>query len=291
MGRPSLTKAVNDIGRITGKGGPAILALIQNALKSDPESKYALVKSGMDVTMFDQLDKLNIPWLSFTKTPSRTYPNGAVAGNLIGFVSGEGQAQAGLELSRERVPRRRRTARRRRSSAPTVWRSRAARSSRSRRRTAASWSPRSTATCSGSPSRSSPRSCRRSARSSASSPWPRSRPASSAPWPSTRPSIRTTSTGRRRPTGARCRSRPRTSRARRSRRSPHPPLIDNGKATPDVAGARAVPVRLRPRSRPARLGLPRHRAAHADRRPHADRRTPACRSSAARWTTRSATTT
>ncbi len=98
-GQASLTKNVNDIGRITGKGGPAILALIQNALKSDPESKYALVKSGMDVTMFDQLDKLNIPWLSFTKTPSRTYPNGAVAGNLIGFVSGEGQAQAGLELS------------------------------------------------------------------------------------------------------------------------------------------------------------------------------------------------
>lgn len=98
-GQKSLTKAVNDIGRITGRGGPAILALIQNALKSDPGSKYALVKSDMDVTMFDQLDKLNIPWLSFTKTPSRTYPNGAVAGNLIGFVSGEGNAQAGLELS------------------------------------------------------------------------------------------------------------------------------------------------------------------------------------------------
>ena len=37
------------IGAITGQGGDAVVALIDDALKADPKSKYALIKSGMDV--------------------------------------------------------------------------------------------------------------------------------------------------------------------------------------------------------------------------------------------------
>ncbi|GAA1445181.1 penicillin-binding protein 2 [Leifsonia poae] len=96
-GRAQMVTAAGKIGTITGQGGAKVVALIDKALKDDPKSKYALVKTGMDVATFDKLDKLPYPWLTFTKVASRTYPNGAVAGNLLGYVSSNGNG--GLEYS------------------------------------------------------------------------------------------------------------------------------------------------------------------------------------------------
>ncbi|MFF1875540.1 hypothetical protein, partial [Kitasatospora herbaricolor] len=96
-GRAQMVEAAGKIGTITGQGGAKVVALIDKALKGDPKSKYALVKTGMDVATFDKLDKLPYPWLTFTKVASRTYPNGAVAGNLLGYVSSNGNG--GLEYS------------------------------------------------------------------------------------------------------------------------------------------------------------------------------------------------
>ncbi len=98
-GRAGMIKAADKIGAITGQGGAAIVAIIDNALKENPKSKYAVVKTGMDVGTFDKLDGLPYPWLTFQKVAARTYPNGAVAGPLLGFVSGAGEPQAGLEDS------------------------------------------------------------------------------------------------------------------------------------------------------------------------------------------------
>ena len=96
-GRDKMVEAAAKIGAITGQGGDAIVALLDGALKADPKSKYVLIKSGMDVAAFDKLDKLPYPWLTFTKKQARSYPNGAVAGNLLGFLSEGGKA--GLEES------------------------------------------------------------------------------------------------------------------------------------------------------------------------------------------------
>lgn len=98
-GVKQMTKDANRIGAVTGQGGPAILKLISDALAQNSHSLYAAVVTGVDATMFDKLNALNIPWMQFTKYTARTYPDGAVAGNLVGFVSGEGKAQAGIELA------------------------------------------------------------------------------------------------------------------------------------------------------------------------------------------------
>jgi cell division protein FtsI (penicillin-binding protein 3) len=96
-GRDKMVEAAAKIGAITGQGGDAVVALIDEALKADPKSQYVLIKSGMDVGTFDKLDKLPYPWLTFTKKQARSYPNGAVAGNLLGFLSDGGDS--GLEKS------------------------------------------------------------------------------------------------------------------------------------------------------------------------------------------------
>ncbi|MGH1527303.1 peptidoglycan D,D-transpeptidase FtsI family protein [Leifsonia sp. L25] len=96
-GRDKMVEAAAKIGAITGQGGDAVVKLFDDALKANAKSKYVLIKSGMDVTTFDKLDKLPYPWLTFGKTQARSYPNGAVAGNLIGYVSQGGNG--GLEQS------------------------------------------------------------------------------------------------------------------------------------------------------------------------------------------------
>ncbi|CAM5331232.1 Cell division protein FtsI (Penicillin-binding protein 3) OS=Leifsonia shinshuensis OX=150026 GN=HNR13_002001 PE=3 SV=1 [Leifsonia shinshuensis] len=96
-GRDKMVEAAAKIGAITGQGGDAVVKLFDDALKANAKSKYVLIKSGMDVTAFNKLDKLPYPWLTFSKTQARSYPDGAVAGNLIGYVSQAGNG--GLEES------------------------------------------------------------------------------------------------------------------------------------------------------------------------------------------------
>ncbi|MBX0298832.1 penicillin-binding protein 2 [Cryobacterium sp. 1639] len=97
----TVADAAAEIGAITGQTGAAIEAIIADALADNPESDFAYVSKQVDVDAFRAIYDLEIPWLTFARNPSRVYPNGAVAGNLVGFVSAEGKAQAGLEIGQD----------------------------------------------------------------------------------------------------------------------------------------------------------------------------------------------
>jgi cell division protein FtsI (penicillin-binding protein 3) len=97
----STAQAAAEIGSITGQKPEEILAIVAQSLAENPESDFAYVKKGVDVEAFRSLNKLDIPWLYFEQAPSRTYPNGSVAGNLIGYVGSDGTALGGLELTHD----------------------------------------------------------------------------------------------------------------------------------------------------------------------------------------------
>ena len=97
----TVAQAAAELGAITGQTGDAILAIIAAALAADPDSDFAFVAKLVDVEALRAIDKLDIPWIYPRAHPSRLYPNGAVAGNLIGFVSDEGDPQAGLEFGQD----------------------------------------------------------------------------------------------------------------------------------------------------------------------------------------------
>ena len=92
-------QAAVEIGSVTGQKPEDILKIVADALAADANSDFAYVTKGVDVDKFRALDALGIPWLYFESAPGRSYPNGSVAGNLIGYVGQDGIAQAGLELT------------------------------------------------------------------------------------------------------------------------------------------------------------------------------------------------
>lgn len=61
------------------------------------DSEYSSLAKRVDAATYDQIRELSIPWIYFDRISDRLYPNGAVAGNLIGFISSDGTPLAGLE--------------------------------------------------------------------------------------------------------------------------------------------------------------------------------------------------
>jgi cell division protein FtsI (penicillin-binding protein 3) len=60
-------------------------------------SNYVNLKKRVDAETHRQIVDLGVPWLFSDSYQNRLYPNGAVAGNLLGFVDIDGVAIAGLE--------------------------------------------------------------------------------------------------------------------------------------------------------------------------------------------------
>jgi len=92
-------QAAVEIGGVTGQKPEDILKIVADALAANPESDFAYLVKGVDVDKFRALNALGIPWLYSEPAPGRSYPNGSVAGNLIGYVGQDGAAQAGVELT------------------------------------------------------------------------------------------------------------------------------------------------------------------------------------------------
>ena len=84
---------IEDLAIATGETVEAITA----ALNADPESDFAYIHKLGTLEVLEAVRALKIPWVYYEVHPSRTYPNGAVAGNLVGFIGTDGP-QAGMEL-------------------------------------------------------------------------------------------------------------------------------------------------------------------------------------------------
>jgi cell division protein FtsI (penicillin-binding protein 3) len=82
-----------ELAAVTGESVEAITA----SLAENPESDFAYISKLSTLAELTAVKALEIPWVYYEVHPSRTYPNGAVAGNLIGFLGTDGPG-AGLEL-------------------------------------------------------------------------------------------------------------------------------------------------------------------------------------------------
>jgi cell division protein FtsI (penicillin-binding protein 3) len=70
---------------------------VETALTADPKASYALVAKQITFDALQRVKALDLGWLYYQAVPKRTYPAGSVAGNLVGFVGADQDAQAGIE--------------------------------------------------------------------------------------------------------------------------------------------------------------------------------------------------
>lgn len=92
----AVTEDLANIASITGQD-PGVLTA---TFMADPTSDFLYLAKGVTLDVFQAVRDLDIPWVYYDLRPSRTYPNGAVAGNLVGFIGTDGP-QAGLEIGED----------------------------------------------------------------------------------------------------------------------------------------------------------------------------------------------
>lgn len=94
---PPWSEVSEDVARITGMTGDEVRLIVSDALAKDASSQFAYLKRGVTTAVYRQLVELGRPYIACIPQEARTYPDGAVAGNLVGFLGTDGPL-AGLEL-------------------------------------------------------------------------------------------------------------------------------------------------------------------------------------------------
>ncbi|MFK0400750.1 peptidoglycan D,D-transpeptidase FtsI family protein [Microbacterium sp. NPDC090225] len=90
-------QASEKIAAITGQTGDEVRKLVADALAVNPKSQYVELGKSFTTEQHIELRDLKLAYLHQTARETRVYPNGAVAGNIVGFLNGSGEAQAGIE--------------------------------------------------------------------------------------------------------------------------------------------------------------------------------------------------
>lgn len=88
--------ALTAIAELTDSDPLELLASIEESLEANPESDHAYLVRRVPTDVFQAVRDLGIPWVYSERQAARTYPNGEVAGNLVGFLGTDGP-QTGLE--------------------------------------------------------------------------------------------------------------------------------------------------------------------------------------------------
>ncbi|MDT0157538.1 penicillin-binding protein 2 [Microbacterium sp. ARD32] len=91
------SEASDRIAEIVGMTGDDVRALVASALEKNPLSQYAKLKNGLSTEQYLALRDLGLAYVHSFQRAIRVYPNGAVAGSIVGFLNGEGKPQYGIE--------------------------------------------------------------------------------------------------------------------------------------------------------------------------------------------------
>ena len=84
--------SIAKIASVTGQSAADLTAIVEK----DPKSLFATLDKNVDLAMVGKLKKLKIPGVYYPAVAARSYPNGSIAGNVVGFVGTDGP-QAGVE--------------------------------------------------------------------------------------------------------------------------------------------------------------------------------------------------
>jgi cell division protein FtsI (penicillin-binding protein 3) len=98
---PSVLKDIKgnaaDLGRALNRPARGIFDKLQDKAKKG--SMYVVLARNVDWTTTQEIMKLRIPQIHYKEDPRRTYPQGALAGSVLGHISHKGEGVSGIERS------------------------------------------------------------------------------------------------------------------------------------------------------------------------------------------------
>lgn len=94
-------REVRDVNALANQLGPILeVAPSEIAARIDPSQKLpTLLATRLPAAKVAQITELGLPALVLQRTPARTYPEGSLAAQVLGFVGVDGHGLAGLELA------------------------------------------------------------------------------------------------------------------------------------------------------------------------------------------------
>ncbi len=95
-------EALAEVAAVTSQKPEDLQQIVKDALKIDPSSNFAYLTKGVDYATYQSLidlKKRGTWWVYTQQTSGRTYPNGSVAGNVVGYVGSDNAGLGGLELA------------------------------------------------------------------------------------------------------------------------------------------------------------------------------------------------
>lgn len=89
----TVAEVAQKIADITDQADSTVLAALTG------NKSYSVIAKELDVDTYQKVHDLDVPWLIYKTSSYRTYPSGAVAGNLIGYLGDDDTALAGIEYA------------------------------------------------------------------------------------------------------------------------------------------------------------------------------------------------
>jgi cell division protein FtsI/penicillin-binding protein 2 len=85
------TKVANALAKVTGDRVEKYISALEQP------GDYVVLKRGLPVSVGDKIRELNLLGVGLTQVPQRTYPEGQLGSQLLGFVNADGLGQYGIE--------------------------------------------------------------------------------------------------------------------------------------------------------------------------------------------------
>lgn len=97
-------EALAEVAAVTGQKPEDLEKIVADALAKDASANFAVLIRGVDYSTYQaltDLKKRGTWWIYTQQTSGRTYPNGAVAGAIVGYVGSDNAGLGGLELAQD----------------------------------------------------------------------------------------------------------------------------------------------------------------------------------------------
>lgn len=93
-------EAVSDLAKVLGLDDAAVQTAVFGT-EGKAKKGYSVITKNITPEADAKAEKIGIPWLTPEQTSRRSYPNGKLAGSVLGFLNDQEEGAEGLELSQD----------------------------------------------------------------------------------------------------------------------------------------------------------------------------------------------